>query len=62
MTKGEAQFVRQGDLVTGPSIGIVKPMQVLEVLTTSSQPLARLPLFIIDGERYPITYSLVNKV
>lgn len=65
MTKQEAQFVRQGDLVRVPSVltgAIGRPVQVLEVLTASSNPEARLPLFVIDGERFPITYSLVNKV
>ena len=64
MNKAEAQFVRAGDLVTVPSPltgQIGKSRQVLEVLTTSDNPQARLPLFVIDGERFPITYSLVNK-
>jgi len=64
MTKEEAQFIRAGDMVGVPSVftgKVDRPRQVLEVLTTSSNPNARLPLFKIDGERFPITYSLCNK-
>lgn len=61
MTKQEAQFVRVGDLLVGPSVGITKPTQVLEVRTESMLLSARLPLFVMDGERFPITYSLLDK-
>lgn len=61
MTKSQAQFVRAGDMLIGPAVGITKPTQVLEVRTEDSDPNTRLPLFVMDGERFPITYSLLDR-
>ncbi len=62
MNLQDAKTVGVGDLLEGAGVGVNKPTKVLEIRHTSDLPDARLPLFVLEGERFPITYSLLNKV
>lgn len=62
MNLRDARLVVAGQLLVGPRVGITTPTKVLEVMTYSTSPQARLPLFVMEGERFPITYSLLNRV